>query len=84
MKTHGAWQLQPEGCSTCPDDLEWDGAFPSDGDDPLARAAGTRYEPDPLPGAEPHRHQGLEPGSGWRWRTPAGFTITDAPAPVLS
>ncbi len=39
----------------------------------------TPWTLDPLP--EPVEADG--PSAGWRWRTPAGFTITDSPEPPL-
>jgi hypothetical protein len=41
----------------------------------------TPWTLDPVP--EPHTIDGGGSGVGWRWRTPAGFTITDSPEPPL-
>jgi hypothetical protein len=68
LKTHAGWQLEPD---PHPDRVPHPDQVPRA--DQILRA-------DDHP--DPGRDDPVDP-PGWRWRTPAGFTVSDQPTPPL-
>ncbi len=76
LKTHAGWALDTTG----PPDREG-----PEGHDAAHELRDRGHDP-PGPGAprEAAGESRAGTGSGWTWRTPAGFTVHDAPDPALS